>query len=177
MGRNLLFAWQQGKPGLSGWLGLGFCLCLLLGAANRGACWGGDTTIGLTLYETPIFRDAWEAAYGRYMFGAITVSQPGNEAENKVKLQGHRSGTLWDYEDYWTMNTVYLLFTSSQTGAQYEFPMGPPCIQPDDLLQWEQFYTYSATIWAGFQYISSSDILDVVNEMFGGDSIIEEETL
>jgi len=178
--RNILCAGLQQARGLARWFGAGCCLCLLLAAAERGACWPANTTIGVTLYEQTIYRDAWEAAYPRSMFAAITLSQGGDRSENEIKMQGHRSGTLWPDEDYWAMTTAYLILGRGVTAAQYQYPFGPPCIQPDDSMSWNQYYTFSATILAGMQYTSSSDTLTVINEFDGGLGMISpviEETL
>jgi len=162
---------------ITGWLGLGCCLWLLLAAADRGAChegFGGGTTVTLTLDQTSVYRDAWEAAYGRFMGGAITVSQHGTTDSNDVRLDGHREGTLLQYENYWSMTTYTMHFTSSQTTARYNFDFGPPCAQPDDLLSWNQYYKYTATIFAGNHYVTDSTTLTVINEWGSGMSIIEE---
>lgn len=177
--RNIVCAWQRWMPGLAGCFGLGCCLCLLLAAADRGACWGSNTTIALTLYEQTIYRDAWEAGYGRFMFGGITLSEAGTGSQNQIKLQGHRQGTLWPDENYYTMTTTSISVGSGVTAVEHLFPFGPPCPMPDDITSWNQTYVYSATIWAGFRYISASDTLTVINEFYGGlgMSPIVDETL
>jgi len=147
-------------------MGFGCCVCLLLASADRGACFGTGTTVTLTLSDTTVYRDAWEAAYGRYVTGLITVSQHGLWSQNEIKLQGHRTGTLWEGENYWSMNTAWIYFSYYQTSGYHNFPFGPPCLQPDDHGSWTQIYRYTATIWAGNTYNSDTEDFNVINENY-----------
>jgi len=167
--------------GLIGWIGLTCCLCLLLAAADRSACegpktgFGQGTTVSITLDYSSVYRDAWEGAFGRYMGGTIAVSQHGLHSQNEIKLDGRRDGTLWPDEDYWSMATTKIYFTSSQTSGRHNFDFGPPCIYPGQS-PWNQVYKYTATIFAGNAYATGSTYLTVINEWDGGMgmSVIDE---
>jgi hypothetical protein len=172
--RNTIRQWLTG---VTGWLSLGCCLCLLLAAAEHGACFGMGTTISITLDQSSIYRDAWEAAYnGRIMGSWIAVTEHGLRDQNEIKLEGRRDGTLWPGENSWSMTTTTIYFSYSQTTGRYTFNFGPPCAQPDDQLSWNQYYKYTATIFAGTGYSSGSAMLTVINEWSGsmGMSIIDE---
>jgi|GEM_PF-2254387 len=173
----------QWMSGLAGWLGLACCLCLLLAAADRGACegpitgFGIGTTVSITLDQTSIYRDMWEAAYGRYMGSTIAVTQHGLEQQNEIKLYGRRDGTLWPDEQYWSMDMEKIYFTYSQTSGRHTFDFGPPCPYPGNS-PWNQIYKYTATIFAGNTYTSGSTYLTVINEWDGGMGLsIIDETL
>jgi len=170
---------RRWNSGITGWVTLGFCLCLLLAAADRGACFNTGTDVTLTLDQYSVYRDAWETVFGRKMGGTVTVTQAGTLPENEVKLQGHRQGTLWSGETYWTMTMVKVYILSGQTSVYHLLDFGPPCAQPDDYLAWNQYYRYTATIWAGNQYKSNTKDLTVINEWDGGMGmgIVEGETL
>lgn len=163
--------------GIAGWAALGFCLFLLLAATDRGACFDPDTEVTLALDFYAIYRDGWEAGVGRRMPGTISVSKPGTQPKNEIKLQGRRDGPLWQGEDYWVMDMVKIEMKSGQTSILYIFNFGPPCDQPDDATSWEQYYKYTATIQAGQQYKSNSKTLTVINEWDGSMGYVVNETL